>query len=210
MQPTLRQTPPSIGQRSTSVTLRPRSAARNAAVYPPGPAPRTNNWVSRSCGTSGLSGFDGLGAASRRRARRGRRCGSRSRRRSWCGGWSCGGRRLGGRRGCLSALDARDQSTLGDLAALLHQHFGHGAGRRGRHVHRGLVSFERDQWRFDFDLVAHLDEHIDDGDLVEIAEIGNSQVDLAHDIAPTRSFALASVSARNLAMRAPIAPSMTR
>ena len=32
MQPTLRQTPPNIGQRSTSVTLRPRSAARNAAV----------------------------------------------------------------------------------------------------------------------------------------------------------------------------------
>ena len=32
MQPTFRQTPPSCGQRSTSVTLRPRSAARNAAV----------------------------------------------------------------------------------------------------------------------------------------------------------------------------------
>ena len=32
MQPTLRQTPPSVSQRSTSVTSRPRSAARNAAV----------------------------------------------------------------------------------------------------------------------------------------------------------------------------------
>ncbi len=32
MQPTLRHTPPSCGQRSTSVTERPRSAARNAAV----------------------------------------------------------------------------------------------------------------------------------------------------------------------------------
>ena len=32
MQPTFRHTPPSVGQRSTSVTLRPRSAARNAAV----------------------------------------------------------------------------------------------------------------------------------------------------------------------------------
>src|SRR6187431_2915159 len=71
MQPTLRQTPPSIGQRSTSVTLRPRSAARNAAVYPPGPAPRTNNWVSRSCGTSGLSGFDGFGAGAGAGAARG-------------------------------------------------------------------------------------------------------------------------------------------
>ncbi len=32
MQPTLRQTPPSIGQRSIRATLSPRSAARNAAV----------------------------------------------------------------------------------------------------------------------------------------------------------------------------------
>ncbi len=32
MQPTLRQTPPSVGSRSTSTTCLPRSAARNAAV----------------------------------------------------------------------------------------------------------------------------------------------------------------------------------
>ena len=32
MQPTLRQTPPSVGQRSTSTTFLPRSAARKAAV----------------------------------------------------------------------------------------------------------------------------------------------------------------------------------
>ena len=32
MQPTLRQTPPRLGQRSTSTTFLPRSAARNAAV----------------------------------------------------------------------------------------------------------------------------------------------------------------------------------
>ncbi|GJE59992.1 hypothetical protein MPOCJGCO_2101 [Methylobacterium trifolii] len=32
MQPTLRQTPPSVAQRSTSTTLLPRSAARKAAV----------------------------------------------------------------------------------------------------------------------------------------------------------------------------------
>jgi len=32
MQPTFRQTPPSVSQRSTSVTSSPRSAARNAAV----------------------------------------------------------------------------------------------------------------------------------------------------------------------------------
>src|SRR6266478_4872258 len=41
MQPTFKHTPPNIGQRSISVTLRPRSAALNAAVYPPTPAPST-------------------------------------------------------------------------------------------------------------------------------------------------------------------------
>jgi hypothetical protein len=42
MQPTLRQTPPSGPRESTITTFLPRSAARNAAVYPPGPAPSTS------------------------------------------------------------------------------------------------------------------------------------------------------------------------
>src|SRR5690606_9771925 len=48
MQPTFRQTPPNVAYRSTSTTDRPRSAARNAAEYPPGPAPstRTSHWTS--------------------------------------------------------------------------------------------------------------------------------------------------------------------
>src|SRR5580698_8192540 len=41
MQPSFNHTPPRTGQRSINVTLRPRSAARNAAVYPPTPAPST-------------------------------------------------------------------------------------------------------------------------------------------------------------------------
>src|SRR6478735_2155140 len=51
MQPTFRQTPPRAGSRSTSTTFLPRSAARNAAVYPPGPAPSTRTsaaWFSMS------------------------------------------------------------------------------------------------------------------------------------------------------------------
>jgi hypothetical protein len=50
MQPTLRHTPPSVGPRSTSTTFLPRSAARNAAVYPPGPAPRTSTSAATSPG----------------------------------------------------------------------------------------------------------------------------------------------------------------
>src|SRR2546430_17091894 len=51
MQPTFRQTPPRAAPLSTSTTFLPRSAARNAAVYPPGPAPRTSTsvvWFSTS------------------------------------------------------------------------------------------------------------------------------------------------------------------
>src|SRR6201982_3265425 len=51
MQPTFRQTPPSAAPASTSTTFLPRSAARNAAVYPPGPAPSTRTsavWFSMS------------------------------------------------------------------------------------------------------------------------------------------------------------------
>src|SRR3954454_8159604 len=40
MQPTLRQTPPQYLD-STTATLLPSWAARMAATYPPGPAPRT-------------------------------------------------------------------------------------------------------------------------------------------------------------------------
>src|SRR5205823_12216330 len=51
--PMLRHTPPSVGPRSTSTTCLPRSAARNAAVYPPGPAPSTNTCAFRSAGADG-------------------------------------------------------------------------------------------------------------------------------------------------------------
>ena len=41
MQPRYRQTPPGFASGSISVTFMPRSAARNAAAYPPGPPPIT-------------------------------------------------------------------------------------------------------------------------------------------------------------------------
>jgi hypothetical protein len=108
------------------------------------------------------------------------------------------------------AFDARDHAALRDLAALLRQHFRHRTRGRRRNVHRRLVGFERDERRVDVDFVADLDEHVDDGDVGEIAEVRNHEIDPAHDIAPTRSAGLASVSAKYFAMRAPKAPSMTR
>src|SRR6476659_6066496 len=67
MQPRYTQTPPGLTSGSTSATLRPRSAARNAAAYPPGPAPTTTSWTEvirglvrqvALVGRVGLSGSD--------------------------------------------------------------------------------------------------------------------------------------------------------
>src|SRR5258708_15613595 len=54
--PTFRHTPPNIGQRSISVTLRPRSAALNAAVYPPTPAPSTTKSTAPGGGAAAGAG----------------------------------------------------------------------------------------------------------------------------------------------------------
>src|SRR6516164_2315993 len=46
MQPRYRQTPPGFNSGSIRKTCRPKSAARNAAAYPPGPPPITASCVS--------------------------------------------------------------------------------------------------------------------------------------------------------------------
>src|SRR5205823_10367229 len=45
MHPRYRHTPPGLGSGSIKVTFMPRSAARNAAAYPPGPPPITASCV---------------------------------------------------------------------------------------------------------------------------------------------------------------------
>ena len=51
---------------------------------------------------------------------------------------------------------------------------------------------------------------IDNGDIIEIPEIRDHEIDFAHDIAPSRSFGFASVSARNLAMRSTVCSAIRR
>ena len=41
IQPTFKHTPPNVACFSTNTVCKPKSAALNAAVYPPGPAPKT-------------------------------------------------------------------------------------------------------------------------------------------------------------------------
>ena len=72
----------------------------------------------------------------------------------------------------LRDIDHRDRRAGGHLVADLDEYFAHGARRDCRHVHRRLVGLERDQGIVDGKLVAGADVHLDDRDVLEIAELG--------------------------------------
>jgi hypothetical protein len=188
MQPTFRHTPPSVGPRSTSATLSPRSAARNAAVYPPGPAPSTTRSNSRAgrpeAACRGVSVADspdgdvGTGTGCRRqgpdrhgievrlaairlpRAQRGVRDGLVAVSLS-------PGRRAPGQH--------RDRGAGRDLVSRREQHPVDHAGARRGHVHGGLVAFERDERRLRLHAVARLHQHLEHGDALGAAEVGDAQ-----------------------------------
>ncbi len=51
------------------------------------------------------------------------------------------------------------------------------AGSRRRNLHRGLVRFHRDQRLLGLDRVAGLDQQLDDGDVLEVADVGDADFD---------------------------------
>ena len=51
------------------------------------------------------------------------------------------------------------------------------AGRGRRHVHGRLLGLERDERRVDRDRVARLHQHVDDGDVLEVAQVGHAHFD---------------------------------
>src|SRR4029078_1612164 len=53
-----------------------------------------------------------------------------------------------------------------------------------RHIHRRLFRFERDERVFRLDGIAGLDEHFDDGNVLEVADIRDFDFDRAHDGCP--------------------------
>ena len=81
---------------------------------------------------------------------------------------------------------------------------------RRRHIHRRLVGLERDQRRLDLDLIARLDQHVDDEDILEIAEVRTGDFRHAHGTASSRPDTSSSAAASEVLKRAPSAPSMTR
>jgi hypothetical protein len=67
-----------------------------------------------------------------------------------------------------------DLVAQGDLEFLDH------AGVAGRDLHRGLVGFDGDQALLDLDRVADLDQQLDHGDVLEIADVGDLDFHQCH------------------------------
>ena len=111
--------------------------------------------------------------AARRRRWRGGRCGAAGRRRReppLAAGWrGCGGR----------AFQHRDQVTGVDLVAQLDLEFLDHAGRGRRNLHRGLVGLDGEQRLLDLDRVARLDQQLDDGHVLEVADVRHPHFDRA-------------------------------
>ena len=85
------------------------------------------------------------------------------------GGRLClGGRCAGGFR---TGFQQRDQVAFGDLVANLDLEFLHHPGERRGYVHGCLVGFQSDQRILGLYRVARTDHHLDDLDILEVADV---------------------------------------
>ena len=127
--------------------------------------------------------FDiGLAVGGRRGLRAGARCRCGSRaggcRRSGRGGRSsCYGCRGGGLGSALAGcrLDDGNLGTLGDLVAQLDLHLDNAARLGGGDLHGSLVGLHGDEALFDSHDITGLDQHLDDLDIAEVADVGHFQ-----------------------------------
>jgi hypothetical protein len=107
------------------------------------------------------------------------------------GGRGLGGRsRRGGRcdsRRSRRRLDQQDHRAFADLVVDLDQDVLDHAGMRGRDLHRRLVRLDHHQTGVDGDRLADLDHHLDDRDILEVADVGDFDFHLCHDCRPFRT-----------------------
>jgi len=114
--------------------------------------------------------------------------------------------RLGRRHGPI-LLEHQQHASLGHAVADAHPQLRHNSGEWGRHVHRRLVGFQRDQRVLGGDLVPGGDVDLDHRDIGEVADIRDRDVHRAHSRARRRS---ESTRTRWTTNRAAAAPSTTR
>ena len=75
------------------------------------------------------------------------------------------------------ALELHNHRAFAHLVADLHDHRLHHAVARRRHLHGRLVGLQRNQGILGLHLVARLDEDLDHRDVLEVADVGNLDVD---------------------------------
>src|SRR5205085_1456843 len=98
------------------------------------------------------------------------------RRGAWWRGRSLGRVRFrfrSGRSALLPCLEHEDRHALRHLITGLDLDLFHDAGGRRRYLHRRLVGLQRDERLFLRDGVARLDQHFDDLDFLEVADVGD-------------------------------------
>ena len=116
----------------------------------------------------------------------------RARRRTWSaagGRWRRRGRRFCRVRGCcrlgrtcFGGLEREDHAAFAHLVADLDPQLLYRARGGRRHVHRRLVGFQCDERILGLDRIARFDEYLDDRHVLEVADIGNLDLDRAHVI----------------------------
>ena len=110
----------------------------------------------------------------------------------------------------LFGAHRRNQGALRYAVTLLHVHAFDHARDHCWHVHGRLVGLEGDQRVVDADTLSHRRQDIDDRDVLEVTEVGDTQLNEIHGIASRRPRGSASTRARNVVKRTASAPSTTR
>ena len=85
--------------------------------------------------------------------------------------WQCAAPWPAQRRGRARRLDHQDHRAFADLVVDLDLELLDHAGMRRRDLHRGLVGLDHDQPGVDRDRLAGLDHHLDDRDVLEVADV---------------------------------------
>ena len=147
-------------------------------------------------------GRRGGGRAAGRRSRSSSRSSSRRRSRHRRRAHRRGGRGDGGRRGAGLQFD-HDRAHRHPIA-LLHEERHDRAGRRARNVHGRLLRLKRDERGLRRNHVAHLDEHVDDLDVLEITNVRNANgKSVCHGVRPSPGSAWRDRSRTSSSRRGP-------
>ncbi len=71
----------------------------------------------------------------------------------------------------LFRFQQQNHTTLADLVAHFNFEFLHHTGNGRRHIHRGLVGFQRDKRLLRHYAITHFNQHLDDGNVLEVADV---------------------------------------